>query len=53
MSVVCARRLIYASRKLKAQEKQLLEHALDGLCFSCGFLLQDAELPESLQDAGM
>ena len=43
-------RLIYASRKLKAQEKQLLEHALDGLCFSCGSLLQDAELPEGLQD---
>ena len=42
-------RLIYASRKLKAQEKQLLEHALDGLCFSCRFLLQDAELPEGLQ----
>ena len=43
-------RLIYASRNLKAREKQLLEHALDGLCFSCGSLLQDAELPEGLQD---
>ena len=48
-------RLIYASRKLKAQEKQLLEHALGGLCFSCRSLLynvyiQDAELPEGLQD---
>ena len=43
-------RLIYASRKLKAQEKQLFEHVLDGLCFSCGSLLQDAELPEGLQD---
>ena len=43
-------RLIYALKKLKAQEKQLLEHALDGLCFSCGSLLQDAELPEGLQD---
>ena len=43
-------RLIYASRKLQAQEKQLLEHALDGLCFSCGSLLQDTELPEGLQD---
>ena len=43
-------RLIYASRKLKAQEKQLLEHALDGLCFSCGSLLRDAELLEGLQD---
>ena len=46
-------RLIYASRKLKAQEKQLLEHALDGLCFSCGSLLQDAELPEGLQDVSV
>ena len=43
-------RLIYASRKLKAQEKKLLEHALGGLSFSCGSLLQDAELPEGLQD---
>ena len=32
-------RLIYASQKLKAQEKQLLEHALGGLCFSCRSLL--------------
>ena len=32
------------------RENQLLEHALDGLCFSCGSLLQDAELPEGLQD---
>ena len=39
--------LIYASR---TQQKQLLEHALDGLCFSCGSLLHDAELPEGLQD---
>ena len=45
--------IIYASRKLKAQEKQLLEHALDGLCFSCGSLLQDAELPEGLQDVSV
>ncbi len=43
-------RLIYASRKLKAQEKRLLQDVLDGLSFSCGSLLQDAELPECLQD---
>ena len=42
-------RLIYATRKLRASEKQLLEHALDGLSFSCGSLLQEADLPQELQ----
>ena len=41
-------RLIYASRKLKAQEKQLLEHALGGLCFSCRSCLQDVVFVRSM-----
>ena len=41
-------RLIYATRKLRASEKQLLEHALDGLSFSCGSPLQEADLPQEL-----
>ncbi len=49
MSVVCSDSY-YASRKLKAQEKQLLQDVLDGLSYSCGSPLQDAELPECLQD---
>ena len=39
-------RLIYATRKLQAREKQLLEVTLDGL--SCGSLLQEADLPQEL-----
>ena len=42
-------RLIYATRKLLAGEKKLLDRALDGLSFSCGSPLQEADLPEELQ----
>ena len=42
--------LVYATRKISASEKRLLESALDGLSFSCGSPLQEAdlELPEQL-----
>ena len=42
-------RLIYATRKLLASEKKLLDHALNGLSFSCGSPLQEADLPEELR----
>ena len=35
---------MYATRKILADEKRLLESALDGLSFSCGSPLQDADL---------
>ena len=37
-------RLVYATRKILADEKRLLESALDGLSFSCGSPLQEADL---------
>ena len=42
-------RLIYATRKLLAGEKKLLDHALDGLSFSCSSPPQEAGWPEELQ----
>ena len=43
-------RLVYATRKLSVREKTLLESSLDGLSFSCGSQLQEAdlELPQDL-----
>ena len=35
-------RFIYAKRKLKKNEKEELERVLDGISFSCGAQLQDA-----------
>ena len=34
---------------LDAGERKLLNHALDGLSFSCGSPLQEADLPKELQ----
>ena len=42
--------IIYSKRKLKPAEKMQLEQALDGLSFSCGAQLQDADIPEHLKD---
>ena len=41
-------RMIIATRKLLASEKQLLGLTLDDLSFSCGSPLQEAELPQEL-----
>lgn len=44
-------RLVYAKRKLKPAERQALQTTLDGLSFSCGSQLQDADdLRPSLKD---
>ena len=43
-------RLVYAKRKLTLAEKQALEIALDGLSFSCGSELQDADIPPAIKD---
>ena len=43
-------RLIYSKQKLKSAEKFQLERALDGLSFSSGAQLQDADIPEHLKD---
>ena len=47
-------RLVYTTRKISASEKRLLESALNGLSFSCGSPLQEAdlELPEQLLSVG-
>ena len=39
-------RLGYSRRKLKQNEKNELEKALDGMSFSCGAQLQDSDIPE-------
>ena len=43
-------RLLYATRKLSAKEKRVVEASLDGLSFSCGSQLNevDFDLPEDL-----
>ena len=43
-------RLLYATRKLSAKEKRVVETSLDGLSFSCGSQLNevDFDLPEDL-----
>ena len=43
-------RLICSKRKLKQAGKIKLEQALDGMSFSCGAQLQDANIPEHLKD---
>ena len=43
-------RLIYSKRKLKKNEREELEGALDGMSFSCGAQLQDADIPTYLKD---
>ena len=43
-------RLLYAKRKLKKNEKEELERALDGMSFSCGAQLQDADIPVYLKE---
>ena len=43
-------RLVYARRKLTSSEKQATERVLDGLSFSCGSELQDADIPPDLKD---
>ena len=43
-------RLIYSKRKLKQAENIKLEQALDGMSFSRGAQLQDANIPEHLKD---
>ena len=43
-------RLVYAKRKLKTQERNRLQQALDDMSFSCGAALQDAEIPTELAD---
>ena len=42
-------RLIYSKKKLKKIEKERLEEALDGMSFSCGAQLQDADIPDELK----
>ena len=41
---------MYAKRKLKAQERNRLQQALDDMSFSCGAALQDAEIPTEVAD---
>ena len=43
-------RLVYSKRKLKKNEREELEGALDGMLFSCGAQLQDADIPMYLKD---
>ncbi|CAB4040071.1 Hypothetical predicted protein, partial [Paramuricea clavata] len=43
-------RLVYSKRKLKQVEKTNIQRALDGMSFSCGAQLQDADIPEHLKD---
>ena len=43
-------RLIYSKRKLKEAEKKKLDEALDGMSFSCGAVLQDADIPDELKE---
>ena len=43
-------RLIYSKRKLKKNEREDLQGALDGMSFSCGAQLQDADIPMYLKD---
>ena len=43
-------RLLYAKRKLKKNEKEELEQALDGMSFSCGAQLQDVDIPVHLKE---
>lgn len=46
----CMWRLVYAKRKLKAEEKVQLDRSLSDMQFSCGAQLQDADIPPNLQD---
>ena len=46
----CMWRLVYAKRKLKAEEKVQLDRSLSDMLFSCGAQLQDADIPPNLQD---
>ena len=39
-------RLIYATKKLTSTEKIVLNKVLDGMSFSCGADLQEADLPD-------
>ena len=43
-------RLVYARCKLTSSEKQAMERVLDGLSFSCGSELRDADIPPDLKD---
>ena len=43
-------RLLYSKRKLKAEERQLLEQKLDGLMFTCGSCLEDLNLQPPLNE---
>ena len=40
--------LIYAAKKLTSKEKTVLNKVLDGMSFSCGADLQEANLPDAL-----
>ncbi len=42
-------RLVYAKRKLTSAEKQAMEIALDGLSFSCGSELQNADISPDMK----
>ena len=54
MMLVCGQcgmwRLVYAKRKLKTQECNRLQRALDDMSFSCGAALQDVEIPTEVAD---
>jgi len=41
---------VYAKRKLKTQERNRFQRALDDMSFSCGAALQDAEIPTEVAD---
>ena len=43
-------RLIYSKRKFDKSEKEESKQALNGLSFSCGAQLQDADIPVQLKD---
>ncbi len=43
-------RLVYAKHKLTSAEKQAMEVALDGLSFSCGSELQNADISPDMKD---
>ena len=47
---ITATGLVYAKRKLKTQERNRLQRALDDMSFPCGAALQDAEIPTEVAD---
>ena len=43
-------RLVYSKRKLNQRERKALQTSLDGMSFSCGAELQNANIPDEFKD---